>query len=131
MFHFGTDHNQERRDGFVSFRCFLWLGGGGERTEEDGRGLGEDGNVNRGGGERTWRMMEEDSERMGTGIGGGGGGERTLRKKKRGSEQDETRTLRREENGTQRENENKDSEKEETDFEKDENGTFRRKKTGL
>lgn len=30
---------RERRDGFVSFRCFLWLGGGGERT---GTGIGEE-----------------------------------------------------------------------------------------
>ena len=52
MFRFRTDHtNQERRDGFVSFRCFLWLGGGGEEDEEDG-------NVNRGGWERTWRGWE-------------------------------------------------------------------------
>ena len=52
MFHFGTSH-KERRDGFVSFRCFLWLGGrGGERTL-------------RGGGERTLRGWK----RTGTGIG--------------------------------------------------------------
>lgn len=64
MFHFGTTNNQERRDGFVSFRCFLLLGErGGER------------NLIRGGG---W----ERTERMGTGL-RGGGGERTLRGGKR------------------------------------------------
>ena len=69
MFHFGTDHtNQERRDGFVSFRCFLWLGGrGGERTGtgigEEGRGLGEDG--------RGWRGRERDFERKKQGLGTG------------------------------------------------------------
>ena len=62
MFHFGTDHtNQERRDGFVSFRCFLcceeeegertlrggnWdfrrMGEDFERTKEDGRGRERD-----------------------------------------------------------------------------------------
>ena len=68
MFHFGTDHtNQERRDGFVSFRCFL----GSE--EEEGRGREresgrrgedlerteeelEDGNG-------TWRGRERDFEK--------------------------------------------------------------------
>ena len=39
--------------------------------------------------------------------------------------------MRWEENGTQREKENKDSEKEETDFEKDGNGTLRRDKKGI
>ena len=65
MFHFGTTHHHERRDGFVSSRCFLWLGGrGGERTGtgigEEGRGLGEDG---RGIGGR-----QRDLERTGTGL---------------------------------------------------------------
>ena len=56
MFRFRTNHQppRERRDGFVSFRCFLWLGGRGwERTdrmgEESGRtgtGIGEDGHGN-------------------------------------------------------------------------------------
>lgn len=42
MFHFGTNHH-ERRDGFVSFRCFLAWRRMGE-DEEDGRGLWEEGN---------------------------------------------------------------------------------------
>lgn len=89
-----------------------------------GAGLGEDGNGNRGGWEMTWRggkrtkRTEEDGEDFEEGG-------------KRYSDQDETMTLRWEENGTQRENENKDSEKEETDFEEDENGTFRRGKKGI
>lgn len=53
MFHFGTTHHHERRDGFGSFRCF-WMRGG--------RGRG--------------------GERKNTGI-GGGGLERTLRGRKR------------------------------------------------
>ena len=110
MFHFGTDHtNQERRDGFVSFRCFLWLGGrGGERTGtgigEEGRGLGEDGR----GRTRESGRMGEDFERMeedGRGVGEDGHG--TLRRKKTGlgtgqkkdSEQDKKRTRRRKKTG--------------------------------
>lgn len=56
MFHFGTNHNQERRDGFVSSRCFLWLGGWrrGEDFEKKRR-MGED---------------ERGRKRVGTGIGG-------------------------------------------------------------
>ena len=69
------------------------------------------------GGKRTKRT-EEDGEDFEEGG-------------KRDSDQDETRTLRWEENGTQRENENKDSEKEETDFEEDGNGTLRRRKKGI
>ena len=79
MFRFRTDHtNQERRDGFVSFRCFLWLGGGGEEDEEDGNG-------NRGGG-RDFERMEED----GRGVGEDGHG--TLRREKQGFREDENRT---------------------------------------
>lgn len=89
MFHFRTNHNQERRDGFVSFRCFLWLGGrggernwrGGKRTERmgtgigggTGTGLGEDGNWNR----RGWKEDEEDGRGLGEEE------KRTFRKKKR------------------------------------------------
>ena len=69
MFHFGTTNYQERRDGFVSFRCFLWLGGrGGERTLRGGnwdfRRMGEDF-------ERTkedGRGRERDSENEGNGT---------------------------------------------------------------
>ena len=65
---------RERRDGFVSFRCFLLLGGGwertlrgGKRTERMGAGLGEDGNGNRRMGEDFERRKEE-SERTETGL---------------------------------------------------------------
>ena len=47
--------------------------------EEDG----EDGNGNRGGGERTLRGGKRTRKRMGTGI--GGGGERTLRRDENGT----------------------------------------------
>lgn len=59
----------------MSFRCFLWLGGGGERTlrgrkrtERMGTGIGEDGSGTLIGGERTLRgrkrtkRTEEDGE---------------------------------------------------------------------
>ena len=85
MFHFGTNH-QERRDGFVSFRCFLWLrrrrGEDFERTEEDG----EDGHGNRRGWERT---LEEDEARTWR------NGKRDSERTKRDFEKGETRTLRR------------------------------------
>ena len=57
MFRFRTNHQppRERRDGFVSFRCFLWL------EEEEGRGIGEEENGNLGGRER-------DSEEDGRGL---------------------------------------------------------------
>lgn len=91
-----------------------------ERKKEDG----EDGNWNRRGWEMTWRggKRTKRTEEDGDDFEEGG---------KRDSDQDETRTLRWEENGTQRENENKDSEKEETDFEKDGKRTLRRRKKGI
>ena len=64
MFHFRTNHSQERRDGFVSFRCFLWLGGGGKRTERTGAGLGG------GGMEEDFERREEDFERTKKGLRG-------------------------------------------------------------
>ena len=85
MFHFGTTHNQERRDGFVSFRCFWLGGGGGERTKEEGRG--------RRGWKRESGRRGEDFERM-----------------EEDFEQDETRALRREKQGLQQ-NENQAFEK--------------------
>ena len=77
MFRFRTDHtNQERRDGFVSFRCFRMRGGrggdrtlrrGGERTlrgwKRTGTGIGEEDGTLRG-----WKRTEEESERTDTGL---------------------------------------------------------------
>ena len=75
MFHFGTTHNQERRDGFVSFRCFSLARRrrgederGRERTEEEGNG--------------NLRRMGEDSDRMKED--GDEDGHRTLRREKKG-----------------------------------------------
>ena len=89
MFRFRTNHQppRERRDGFVSFRCFLWLGGGGwERTDtgigEDGIGLGEDGR----GRTRESGRMGEDFERKKEELEDGHG---TLRREKQGFRKDE------------------------------------------
>lgn len=96
MFHFGTNHH-ERRDGFVSFRCFLWIGGGGERnlrgrkrTERTGTGLGGGWERTLRGWERTRKRGERDSEEEETGL---------LGWRNKDFEEDETRTLRRRKKG--------------------------------
>ena len=112
MFHFGTTHNQERRDGFVSFRCFLWLGGGGKRTGtgigEEGRGIGGWERTLRGG-ERTKRT-EEDGEDFEV-----GGKRDSERERKQGLGERRNKTLR---SGKR-------------DLEKNGNGTLRRRKKGI
>ena len=79
----------------------------------------------------SWRMGDDLERRKEDGEDGRGRERGFEEGGKWDSDQDETRTLRWEENGTQRENENKDSEKEETDFEEDGNGTLRRRKKGI
>ena len=96
MFHFGTNHHAN--GGTASCRSAVFFG----LEEEEGRG--------RRGRELESGRMGEDFERKKE---DGEDGDWNWRGGKRDSDKDETRTLRWEENGTQRENENKDSEKEE------------------
>ena len=61
MFRFRTNHQppRERRDGFVSFRCFLWL------EEEEGRGRERESG-------RTGRMGEDFERKKEDGEDGNG-----------------------------------------------------------